>query len=48
MLQVVATNDRQSQQITSQLNKIQEDMAELKRDGVHQFLWVWRWVSVYC
>ena len=32
--QVVATNDRQHQQITSQLSKIQEDLSELKRDGV--------------
>ena len=35
--QVVATNDRQNhQQITSQLNKIQDDLSELlKRDGVN-------------
>jgi hypothetical protein len=32
--QVVATNDRQDQQITSQLSKIQDDLSELKRDGV--------------
>ena len=32
--QVVATNDRQHQQITSQLSKIQEDLSELKRDGI--------------
>ena len=42
--QVVATNDRQLQQITSQLRKIQDDLSQLskiqndlsekKRDGV--------------
>ena len=30
--QVVATNDRQHQQITSQLSKIQDELSEMKRD----------------